>query len=317
MSVKVSIIVPVYNVEKYLAKCLESLLSQTLKDIEIICIDDKSTDNSLEILKEYASKDDRIKLVEQKINQGQGFARNVGIKLVQGEYLSFIDSDDFVEPDMFEKMYKQACDLSSEIVICEYDRLNEKSGKVSKSKYLHKVSKNYTREDITFPVGVNLENRYIDDILLVSPHYSCNKIYKTNFITQNNILFSEERCFEDVIFVLKSFLLSKNISYTNDVFYHYRIIESSTLRHTSNMDEILIKLISDIKIYLDENQLYDRYERNFKYFILANSKNVRRKITRSNARTLYLKLSAYLDNDEQKVLWRRLKLNFIDRFVCR
>ena len=103
-TIKVSIIIPVYNVEKYLQKCLESLVNQTLKEIEIICINDGSTDKSEEILKIFAQKDDRI-IVVNKENEGQSVARNVGIKLAKGEFLGFVDSDDWVDLDFFEKLY--------------------------------------------------------------------------------------------------------------------------------------------------------------------------------------------------------------------
>ena len=100
--VKISVIVPVYNVEKYLKKCLNSLINQTLNDIEIICVDDGSTDSSIEILKEFELKDDRIIVISQK-NEGAATSRNKGINLAKGEYISFVDSDDWLELDAFEK----------------------------------------------------------------------------------------------------------------------------------------------------------------------------------------------------------------------
>ena len=100
--IKVSVIMPVYNVEKYLHQCMDSLVQQTLTDIEIICVDDGSTDNSLAILQEYAQRDSRIIVLQQK-NSGAGVARNTGMKIVKGEYLAIVDSDDFFELDMLEK----------------------------------------------------------------------------------------------------------------------------------------------------------------------------------------------------------------------
>lgn len=102
--VLVSVIVPVFNTEKYLKKCIESILNQSLRNIEIIFIDDGSTDNSLTIIEEYAKKDKRIKIIS-KLNEGQGIARNMGITEACGQYIAFIDSDDFVEKDMLEKLY--------------------------------------------------------------------------------------------------------------------------------------------------------------------------------------------------------------------
>lgn len=105
--IKISVIVPVFNAEKYLKMCLNSLVSQTLKNIEIICIDDGSTDNSLAILDKFKSKDDRIKIIKQK-NYGVSMARNNGISEAQGEYIGFVDADDWVDKDFFEKLYNAA-----------------------------------------------------------------------------------------------------------------------------------------------------------------------------------------------------------------
>ena len=103
-NVKISIIVPVFNVEKYLSECLNSLINQTLKDIEIICVDDGSTDSSPSILEEFRNKDERIKVIRQE-NSGVSVARNNGLAIAQGEYVGFVDSDDWVDADFFEKLY--------------------------------------------------------------------------------------------------------------------------------------------------------------------------------------------------------------------
>ncbi len=121
---KVSIVLPIYNVSEYLRKSLNSLVKQTLQEIEIICINDGSTDNSLEIVKEYAKRDNRIVVVDKK-NEGQGIARNLGINMAKGEYIGFVDPDDWVKPDMYEKMYNQAKKFSSEIVICDLSKYVE------------------------------------------------------------------------------------------------------------------------------------------------------------------------------------------------
>ena len=114
--VKISVIIPVYNVEKYLKECLDSVINQTLKDIEIICVNDGSTDNSLNILENYAKKDNRIIVISQK-NKGLSGARNTGLKYCSGEYVSFIDSDDYVSKDLFELTYNNAISNNSDLVI--------------------------------------------------------------------------------------------------------------------------------------------------------------------------------------------------------
>ena len=113
----VSVLIPVYNVEKYLSRCLDSLINQTLTDIEIICVNDGSTDDSLKILRQYQEKDNRIVIVDKK-NGGLPSARNAGLDRARGQYVGFVDSDDYVEPSMFETLYKTAKKKNSEVVIC-------------------------------------------------------------------------------------------------------------------------------------------------------------------------------------------------------
>ena len=117
--IKVSVIVPVYNVDLYLVECLDSIINQTLKEIEIICVDDCSTDNSYMILEEYSKKDSRIKLIKHKENRGLGPARNTGIENATGEYISFIDSDDYVSLDFLENLYSTAKKFDLDISITQ------------------------------------------------------------------------------------------------------------------------------------------------------------------------------------------------------
>lgn len=121
---KVSVIVPIYNVEKYLRRCLDSLVNQTLTDIEIILVDDESPDNSNEIYKEYLAKDNRIKLVQKK-NGGLGFARNSGLEIATGEFIAYIDSDDYVDVNMFKKLYDTSKNNNLDTVYCGYNNLDD------------------------------------------------------------------------------------------------------------------------------------------------------------------------------------------------
>ena len=131
---KVSVIIPVYNVEKYLRECLNSVINQTLKDIEIILVDDGSTDSSLSICQEYAKKDDRIIVLTQQ-NQGAAVARNNGIKIAKGEYLSILDSDDYFDLSMLEKLYNKAVKDDLDITICRAQALNDLDKKISDMQY--------------------------------------------------------------------------------------------------------------------------------------------------------------------------------------
>lgn len=138
---KVSTIVPVYNAEKYISKCLDSLINQTLKDIEIICVDDYSTDNSLAILQDYASKDSRIKIIAFETKQNAAIARNKGLEVATGEFLGFVDSDDYIDLDFYEKLYHKAKETDADIVKAETLIINL-DGKQKKSDINEQIAQN-------------------------------------------------------------------------------------------------------------------------------------------------------------------------------
>ena len=183
--VKISIIVPVYNVEKYLPKCLESLIHQTLKDIEIICINDGSTDNSLSILKDYAKNDSRIRIINKE-NGGISAARNSGINAAMGDFLSFIDSDDWIDLDFFEKLYLAAKKYSADIAAAGIIRISGRRKRV-----LLDFKKEIVTDD------TNEKFRLCD---IPDKSYTCNKIYRTSKIKDLNILFKDNIIYEDIIF---------------------------------------------------------------------------------------------------------------------
>lgn len=207
---KVSVIIPIYNTEKYLRKCLESVCNQTLSDIEIICIDDCSTDNSLNILKEYASKDKRIKLIEFKENKGAAVARNTGIKEAQGEYIGFVDSDDYIDLDFYEKLYTKASETSAEVVKGADYKLIQYDGSVEIDKQNDKIKKN----------KLNFWSQFT------------TAIYKTKLIVDNKIDFPIGLLVgEDPVFAMKTAILSKNIQVIDDAQYYYVRRENSLNSH--------------------------------------------------------------------------------------
>ena len=137
-SIKFSIIVPVYNVEKFLRESLDSIISQTLKDFEVICVNDGSTDNSLDILEEYAKNDSRFKIISQE-NQGQGIARNKAIDIAQGKYLLFVDPDDWIETNALEQIWNKAEATDANIVQFNYEIYNDLTQK-RKQRIIHKLA---------------------------------------------------------------------------------------------------------------------------------------------------------------------------------
>lgn len=211
--VKVSIIIPVYNVENFLEKSLESLCCQTLKDVEFICVDDCSTDKSRNILEKYVKEDSRFKLITLNKNKGQGYARNIALKEVKGEYLMFLDPDDWYAENACELAYNEIKNQNVDIVIFNYYMFFEKNGKYKKVNKLKKFEDakhkdNFTLQDISEPcfTGGSV----------------WEYIYRTSFITENNIKFGENLCGEDNVFYLKAMSLAKNFSLLNEYLYFYR-----------------------------------------------------------------------------------------------
>ena len=242
---KLSIIVPVYNVEKYLPKCLESLIKQTLNDIEIICVNDGSMDNSLAILKEFASKDSRIKIID---NQHQGVAktRNTGIEQSTGEYIGFVDSDDYIDIDFFEKLYNSATKSNSDIAIASI--LKHKN-------FFNIYNAKYTKEETAITIQ--------DKIKLCEDKkhfffYAWNKIYHSGFIKENNIKFSEGQIYEDVMFAIKALYYSNKIISVYGTKYHYIEHENSLTKSkdkTGEKEQDLIKAYSELQEFCNSKNI--------------------------------------------------------------
>ncbi len=213
---KVSIIIPFNNVEAYIRECLDSVVNQTLDDIEIILVNDASSDKSREIAQEYIEKDSRIKIIDLKERQGQGFARNRAIEIAQGEYIGFVDSDDKIEKNMFFELYNKAKENDNDIVICqarEYDDINERfilSGYYS-LKELEKMSnKVFSAKDIK-------------DVILKLNVVLWNKIYKREYLLKTGEKFPEGFIYEDLPFFFATFLPAKRIQIVWKNLYIYRI----------------------------------------------------------------------------------------------
>ena len=225
--VKISIIVPVYNTAKYLDKCIQTLIKQTLEDIEIIFIDDGSEDGSAEILKNYAKNDKRISILNQN-HKRQGAARNYGLSIAQGEYIGFVDSDDWVELDMFD----QAKETDSDIVMCSMNTFEDGTNKIIVNTYntLDIFNQKFFENSFTPQDTLN----FIFNIS-VSP---CNKIYRKSLIVKNNIKFPENIYFEDNAFFFKSWLNAQKISLLNQKLYQYRKSTASTTKSDKNKLDI-------------------------------------------------------------------------------
>lgn len=259
---KISVIIPVYNTEKYLRECLDSVINQTLKDIEIICIDDGSTDSSLNILREYAQKDSRI-IVLTRQNKGAGAARNAGLKIAKGEYLSFLDSDDVFMPKMLEAMYDYSQKGNVDICICDAEGFDM----VSKKKF-------------AMPWLINLETGYyktnaLYDNLFKYINPNCwNKIFKREFIINNKIKFQNLNNANDVFFVWFALALSKDIGVLKEKYieYKYKIpgsISASCGKNPYNIYVALITLKNKLLKYKQKEIIPALYKASISHFIYA------------------------------------------------
>ena len=211
---KVSVIIPVYNTEKYLRKCLDSVCNQTLSDIEIICINDRSLDSSFEILKEFAQQDDRIKLIDFNENKGAAAARNAGLDAAQGEFVGFVDSDDFVDADFYEKLYTKAKETGAD------------TAKGNVYNYNPQTQETYLSEFYNMNDKIRENKAYF--------HYGfTSAIYSRQLLAQNNIKFPEGIVyFEDPYFSVQVLLNLKNIVIVDDAKYFYTDISQSISRST-------------------------------------------------------------------------------------
>lgn len=261
---KISVVVPVYNTERYLRQCLDSLVNQTFKDIEIICVNDESTDNSLEVLKEYESKDNRIVIIDQQ-NTGLSDVRNNAIKIAKGEYITFFDSDDWVELNTFEILYDMAMKHNAYIVIFSYFReYNNKS-----------VAKNiFNQEEIVFDKsGCEYLHRFQMGLIekelknLERADSICSawtNLYRLNIINDNNLRFIDTKIigtFEDGLFNIEYYKYIDKAVYINKCLYHYRKLDinSLTTRYNKGLLDKWNNLFCILEDYIERNKLESEY----------------------------------------------------------
>lgn len=214
---KVSVIIPVYNVEKYLPQCIESVLLQSLKDIEIICVNDGSTDGSLKVLQKFKARDNRIVIID-KANEGSGIARNTALAIAKGEYVYFVDSDDWLDnAGVLEKLYNKASADELDILIFGGLSCYEKDGKIAKSKGGYSLK--------------NLDKKYFNKVfgakditkdVFKFPSTAWTKLYSRAFLLDNNIEFQRIKVGQDQLPFFHSMILAKKIEVLPELLYCYR-----------------------------------------------------------------------------------------------
>ena len=249
----VSIVVPVYNAEKYLHQCIESILNQSYKHIELICVDDGSTDTSADIIKIYTENDKRVTLFSQE-NSYAGVARNNGMKLATGKYIMFLDADDYFDTKLIETMCEKAEKSNLDITVCDSRIYDEQHGfmreaKTNKKQLMH--SKDFfSPEDIS------------DNIFQMTAGW--DKLYRLDFVRQNDITFQNTRVANDERFVDVAYALAKRIGYVDQILITHRGNVKGSLEYTRhNSWQCAIEMLRGLKTQLVQRNLYDRYKRSF------------------------------------------------------
>lgn len=281
---KISLIIPVYNTEKFLAEALKSVESQTFKDFEAIIINDGSTDNSGKIIDSFAAKNKSFRVINQD-NKGLSAARNAGIKAATGQYIAFFDSDDYLSPDFLKELYKLASENQADIAYCNFYIYKNKSGFTSYMPFTAK-SGVYSRKKAL--------NKLILDITM--HHFAWNKLFSRSLFTENCIEFPD-MYYEDIATCPRLFFCANKIAVTSKALYYYR-------RH----DDSIISLMTDEKIndlilsfginrnFLEEKNIYKKYKLTFKTYAL-----------RLKIQVFYCILKEHIIHSKLKGFWVNLK----------
>jgi len=262
---KVSVIVPVYNTAPYLRQCLDSIVNQTLKDIEIILVDDCSTDESLTILKEYEAADRRIKVLSQE-NKGAGAARNTGLHIAKGKYLLFLDSDDYFESAMLEKLYECSESLNTDITVCLYKNIDDTNGYVSRPQYndiVYNTIGIFSYKDI-------YENKDCQFDFFIG--WTWDKLFRKEFIADIGIEFQEISHSNDGAFVFTAMYAARRITIIKESLVIHRINRKGSIETTHEKNPYSFsKMFTGTKEGLMKIGVYEEVKDIFNFWVLGHS----------------------------------------------
>ena len=250
--VKISIVIPVYNGEKYIKRCLDSILKQTLQDLEIIIINDGSTDKTQEILESYQKQcSDKIKIINKE-NEGQGKARNVGIDASRGEFITFVDADDEILEDMLQNLYETAKKEKADVVVCDYYEIS-KNGKVARKAIPQKYN--------------DIKRDYI--ISVAGP---CNKLIKTELLRNNKLYFMQTGAYEDISMIPLIGLYASKIIYLEKPLYNYYIRQGSTMRQNTFNDKLLsiYEVLDHLTKEFERTGLLENYKEELEFIYIKH-----------------------------------------------
>ena len=246
---------PVYNAEAYLRQTLDCLLVRNEVQFEVICVDDGSTDRSLEILREYEARDSRVRVITQR-NAGAGAARNNGMRLARGEYLSFLDADDFFEPEMLRTAYDRAHTLETDITVFRCDQYFQDADVYADARY--------TINDSLLPLHQPFAGTEIEcDIFKAFVGWAWDKLFRTEFVRSNGLKFQEQRTSNDMLFVFSAIVKAERISTMNAVLAHHRRDAGSLSVTREKSWECFYRALLALREQLRAWGLYERFEQDF------------------------------------------------------
>ncbi len=288
---KVSIIIPVYNEKKFIKNCLNCCINQTLEDIEIIVVDDKSTDNTVDIVKDIMREDSRIKLIELDKNYRQGYARNVAIEQATSDYIMFLDADDLYEKNCVEEMYNKIIADNADMTVCKFATIDDRTGKISYKKY---EAGNYASFSEKFHSGFCYK-----DIPPVELLEKCNvvwdRIYKKSFLVENDIKFPGGMFCEDDVFALQTAFKANKISVLNKSLIFYRInrpTSSSMLQDRTTFD--CFKMYKIVKENIQKQGIYYKIEEGFMHYHVYSFLFFYRRVNKIYKREFFYKMQKEL-----------------------
>ena len=256
-SPKVSVIVPIYNSQDYLAECIDSILNQTLKNIQILCVNDGSTDNSGKILADYKEKDKRISVIT-KSNGGLSSARNEGMKFAIGEYIGFVDSDDVIDEMFFEQLYQTAKINNADIAVSNFKWFSHHINDTTEISWITTALNKIQGDLIT-----SSEDRK----KVIETCSVCNKLFLSSFLNHHNFLFYEGLFWEDNPFTVMTVIMSNKVSIIRDVYYHCRKHEKSiTGRAVSDKKPFdMFEIMAKLKVFFIKENIQNKEGYKFYY----------------------------------------------------
>ena len=299
---KISIVIPVYNVEKYLRQCLDSIVNQTLRDIQIICVNDGSTDGSLAILQEFAGRDSRIEIID-KPNGGLSSARNAAFPLIRGKYTLFVDSDDWINSETCEKTFYHAEQTGADFVLFFNVQFDHSTGK-----QLHT-----SMCDLPLIINSYEQKQVMFQIASIS---AWDKLWSTRFLKTHKILFKEGLICEDQPFVWKAVMLAEKIAVFPKVLYHYRQRTSSITTSYGRKPLDLLKIFDIIKADIMSLELEREYYNSFLRYKIRGCRNLSQLTTWDIPKSEVMRaIKESLYQDKEAIESTKFGTRYLDNFV--